>query len=54
MPLTDMWIRKAKAAEKPYKLTDGGGLHLNPWSTKLAAAHSADPLSELLANFKEP
>lgn len=28
MPLTDMQIRKAKAAEKPYKLTDGGGLHL--------------------------
>lgn len=28
MPLTDIQIRKAKAAEKPYKLTDGGGLHL--------------------------
>jgi len=26
--LTDAQIRKAKAANKPYKLTDGGGLHL--------------------------
>lgn len=26
--LTDVQIRKAKAGEKPYKLTDGGGLHL--------------------------
>jgi hypothetical protein len=26
--LTDAQIRKAKAARKPYKLTDGGGLHL--------------------------
>ena len=26
--LTDAQIRKAKAADKPYKLTDGGGLHL--------------------------
>lgn len=26
--LTDAQIRKAKPAEKPYKLTDGGGLHL--------------------------
>src|SRR5215472_7061064 len=26
--LTDAQIRKAKAATKPYKLTDGGGLHL--------------------------
>jgi hypothetical protein len=25
--LTDAQIRKAKAADKPYKLTDGGGLH---------------------------
>lgn len=28
MPLTDMQIRKARATVKPYKLTDGGGLHL--------------------------
>ncbi|MFD1330771.1 tyrosine-type recombinase/integrase [Methylopila musalis] len=28
MPLTDVQIRKAKPADKPYKLTDGGGLHL--------------------------
>ncbi|WP_020187773.1 integrase arm-type DNA-binding domain-containing protein [Methylopila sp. 73B] len=28
MPLTDVQIRKAKAAEKPYKLNDGAGLHL--------------------------
>lgn len=28
MPLTDAAIRKAKPAAKPYKLTDGGGLHL--------------------------
>jgi hypothetical protein len=26
--LTDVKIRKAKAADKPYKLTDGGGLHV--------------------------
>ena len=26
--LTDAQIRKAKAATKPYKLTDEGGLHL--------------------------
>jgi integrase len=26
--LTDLQIRKAKPAEKPFKLTDGGGLHL--------------------------
>ena len=26
--LTDIQIRKAKAADKPYRLTDGGGLHL--------------------------
>jgi len=26
--LTDAQIRKAKAADRPYKLTDGGGLHL--------------------------
>ena len=32
MSLTDMQIRKAKAAEKPYKLTDGEGLGLSPFS----------------------
>src|SRR5215467_16367938 len=26
--LTDAQVRKAKAATKPYRLTDGGGLHL--------------------------
>jgi hypothetical protein len=26
--LTDVQIRKAKAADKPYKLTDGRGLHV--------------------------
>jgi hypothetical protein len=26
--LTDAQIRKAKAADKPYKLTDGAGLHV--------------------------
>jgi hypothetical protein len=26
--LADVRIRKAKAAERPYKLTDGGGLHV--------------------------
>ncbi|MGJ4950082.1 Arm DNA-binding domain-containing protein [Bradyrhizobium sp. HKCCYLS20291] len=26
--LTDVQIRKAKAVYKPYKLTDGGGLHV--------------------------
>lgn len=28
MPLTDLALRNAKPAEKPYKLADGGGLHL--------------------------
>lgn len=28
MPLTDVQIRNAKPQEKPYKLADGGGLHL--------------------------
>ncbi|CAH1905835.1 Integrase family protein [Candidatus Nitrotoga sp. HW29] len=28
MPLTEMEIKKAKATDKPYKLTDGGGLFL--------------------------
>lgn len=28
MPLTDLAIRKAKPADKAYRLTDGGGLHL--------------------------
>lgn len=28
MPLTDIAIRQAKATEKPFKLSDGGGLHL--------------------------
>jgi len=28
MPLTDANCRNAKAGEKPFKLTDGGGLYL--------------------------
>ena len=28
MPLTDVQARKAKAAERPFKLSDGAGLHL--------------------------
>ncbi|KVH32251.1 tyrosine-type recombinase/integrase [Burkholderia cepacia] len=28
MPLTDVAVRSAKPAEKPYKLTDGGGMYL--------------------------
>ena len=28
MPLTDIGVRQAKPAEKPFKLSDGGGLHL--------------------------
>ena len=28
MPLTDIAVRSAKPAEKPYKLTDGGGMYL--------------------------
>ena len=28
MPLTDIAVRNAKASEKPYKLTDGGGMYL--------------------------
>lgn len=29
MPLTDLAVRQAKPKEKPYKLTDGGGLYLH-------------------------
>ena len=28
MPLTNTQVRQSKGAEKNYKLTDGGGLHL--------------------------
>jgi integrase len=37
MPLTDIGIRKAKPRVKPYKMTDGGGLHLyvSPAGAKL-------------------
>ena len=28
MPLSDATVRNAKPAEKPQKLSDGGGLHL--------------------------
>ncbi len=28
MPLTDLAVRNAKPADKPYKLTDGGGMYL--------------------------
>ena len=28
MALTDTEIRRSKAAERPYKLSDSGGLHL--------------------------
>jgi hypothetical protein len=28
MPLTDPAVRNAKLGNKPYKLTDGGGLYL--------------------------
>jgi len=37
MPLSDVTIRKAKPAAKPYKLADGGGMYLlvNPTGSKL-------------------
>ncbi|MDQ6647741.1 MAG: Arm DNA-binding domain-containing protein, partial [Pseudomonadota bacterium] len=37
MPLSDLAIRKAKPAAKPYKLADGGGMYLlvNPTGSKL-------------------
>ncbi len=37
MPLTDTRIRQSKLKDKPYKLTDGGGLHLEvrPTGAKL-------------------
>ena len=37
MPLTDTYLRNAKAAERPYKKSDGGGLHIlvNPDGKKL-------------------
>ena len=28
MPLTDAAIKKAKPRDKPYKMTDGGGLYV--------------------------
>lgn len=37
MPLTDLHIRRAKPAEKPFKITDGGGLYIEirPSGSKL-------------------
>ncbi|MBS9479013.1 DUF4102 domain-containing protein [Ancylobacter sp. VKM B-3255] len=37
MPLTDVAIRQAKGGDKPFKLSDGGGLHLlvTPTGSKL-------------------
>ena len=37
MPLTDIAVRNAKARERPYKLSDGGWLHLlvNPNGARL-------------------
>lgn len=37
MPLTDIAIKNAKPKERPYKLTDGGGLFvlINPSGSKL-------------------
>src|SRR3712207_6802202 len=37
MPLTDTAIRNSKPAERPYKVSDGGGLHLvvNPNGSRL-------------------
>jgi hypothetical protein len=37
MPLSEFAARKAKPADKPYKLTDGGGLflHVQPGGSKL-------------------
>jgi len=37
MPLTDVRIRNAKSRERPFKLADGGGLHLTitPYGSKL-------------------
>ncbi len=35
MPLTDIQAKAAKAAEKPYKLADGNGLHLHVATTGL-------------------
>jgi hypothetical protein len=39
MPLSDVAIRKAKPAAKPYKLADGGGLYLllNPIGSNAVA-----------------
>jgi hypothetical protein len=36
-PLTDLQVRSAKPQDKPYKLSDGGGLYLEirPVGTKL-------------------
>lgn len=28
LPLTDLQVKNAKPKDKPYKLTDGGGLYL--------------------------
>lgn len=37
MPLTDLALRNAKLKDKPYKLFDGGGLHLlvNPNGSRI-------------------
>ena len=31
--LTDVALRQAKPKDKPYKLSDGGGLYVNGWNT---------------------
>jgi hypothetical protein len=46
--LTDVQIRKAKAADKPYKLTDGGGLHAQAREVlRQADATPASPVTKL-------
>jgi integrase len=57
MPLTDVEIRKAKAKEKPYRMSDGGSLYL--WVTPAGGklwrwAYTHDGKEKLMAFGKYP
>ena len=50
--LTDVQIRKAKAADKPYKLTDGGGLNVYVTSAAGLDLNAVDAVHRV-ASFAE-
>jgi hypothetical protein len=52
MVLTQFSTVKAKPAEKPYKLSDGGGLHLF-WCRQAGASSGASAIALLAGNQRE-